>query len=166
MVPTTMVITSWMRAADFAKLVKVTGRSGDWITARCPAHEDRRASFSFRDGDHAVMVKCHVGCSRAQILAALNLTPNDLRFETPDNGGPPPRREIVATYDYRDERGTLLYQVVRFKPKDFRMRRPDGHGGWDWSMTGIRKIMYRLDELAESVRAHQSEGERRTPTGS
>jgi hypothetical protein len=44
-------------------------------------------------------------------------------------------RQIVATYDYRDERGTLLYEVVRLEPGDngakktFRQRRPDGRGG-------------------------------------
>ena len=40
-------------------------------------------------------------------------------------------RTIVATYDYRDESSTLLYQVVRYAtPKDFVQRRPDGNGGW------------------------------------
>src|SRR5436305_2032636 len=29
---------------------------------------------------------------------------------------------IVATYPYTDERGELLFQVVRFPPKDFRQR--------------------------------------------
>jgi putative DNA primase/helicase len=32
----------------------------------------------------------------------------------------------VAAYDYHDENGKLLYQVVRFEPKDFRQRRPNG----------------------------------------
>ena len=151
-----------MRAAEFAALVKVTGRRGPWYDALCPVHEGptSKSSFSFRDGDHAVTLKCHAGCTREQILAVLRLTPEDLRFETRDNGGPPSRREIVATYDYRDERGTLLFQVVRFEPKDFRQRRPDGHGGWIWSVTGVRRVMYRLDELAESIRVHQSESEK------
>lgn len=41
------------------------------------------------------------------------------------------RPRIVATYDYTDEAGTLLYQSVRYDPKDFKQRRPDGKGGWD-----------------------------------
>lgn len=32
---------------------------------------------------------------------------------------------IVATYDYSDENGNLLYQVVRYAPKDFKQRRPN-----------------------------------------
>ena len=46
----------------------------------------------------------------------------------------PGRSKIVATYDYRDAAGGLAFQVVRFEPKDFRQRRPDGKGGWVWKM--------------------------------
>ncbi|MDD4270175.1 MAG: DUF3987 domain-containing protein [Thermoguttaceae bacterium] len=55
--------------------------------------------------------------------------------------------KIVKTYDYRDESGTLLFQVCRIEPKDFRQRRPDGRGGWTWSVKGIRTVPYRLPEL-------------------
>jgi len=41
---------------------------------------------------------------------------------------------ITATYDYLDEEGTLLYQTVRYQPKDFRQRRPRGTGGWIWDL--------------------------------
>jgi len=54
------------------------------------------------------------------------------------------KRRIVATYDYRDEAGELLFQVVRFEPKDFRQRRPDGQGGWTWRVKGVRQVPYRL----------------------
>jgi putative DNA primase/helicase len=54
---------------------------------------------------------------------------------------------IVATYDYPDESGKLLFQVVRFEPKDFKQRRPDGAGGWVWNTKGVRRVLYRLPEL-------------------
>jgi hypothetical protein len=54
---------------------------------------------------------------------------------------------IVATYDYKDEEGQLLYQVVRYEPKEFRQRRPDGRGGWIWNLEGVRRVLYRLPEL-------------------
>ena len=56
-------------------------------------------------------------------------------------------REILATYRYRDEAGRLLYEVVRFAPKDFRQRRPQEGGGWSWSVKGVRRVPYRLPEL-------------------
>jgi putative DNA primase/helicase len=58
---------------------------------------------------------------------------------------------IVATYDYVDERGAVLFQVVRFEPKDFRQRRPDGEGGWIWNLDSIQRTLYRLLELREAV---------------
>ncbi|MBM4017429.1 MAG: DUF3987 domain-containing protein [Planctomycetes bacterium] len=54
---------------------------------------------------------------------------------------------IVAVYDYRDAAGRLLFQVVRFEPKDFRQRRPDGTGGWVWNLKGVSRVPYRLPEL-------------------
>ena len=40
--------------------------------------------------------------------------------------------EFVATYDYTDENGELLFQVVRKVGKKFVQRRPNGSGGWIW----------------------------------
>jgi hypothetical protein len=42
--------------------------------------------------------------------------------------------KIAATSDFVDEGGNLLYQEVRYEPKDFRQRRPDGNGGWVWHL--------------------------------
>jgi KaiC/GvpD/RAD55 family RecA-like ATPase len=63
---------------------------------------------------------------------------------------------IVETYDYCDENGTLLFQVVRFEPKDFRQRRPYGHGGWNWKLGDIRRVPYRLPELIRAVAAGET----------
>ena len=54
------------------------------------------------------------------------------------------RRTTIA-----DENSVLLFQVVRFEPKDFRQRRPDGDG-WTWSVKGVRRVPYRLPELLEA----------------
>src|SRR5262245_55268962 len=67
-------------------------------------------------------------------------------------GTGPPRR-VVAVYDYRDEDGRLLYQTVRYEPKDFRQRRPDGQGGWVYRLDGVRRVLYRLPELNTADRS-------------
>jgi putative DNA primase/helicase len=59
-----------------------------------------------------------------------------------------PRGQIVATYDYVDAGGALLYQVLRYEPKDFRQRQPDGKGGWIWSAPA-RRVPYRWPELLQ-----------------
>lgn len=64
---------------------------------------------------------------------------------------PAQKAKLVASYDYVDEHGEVLFQVCRFEPKDFRQRRPDGQGGWSWSVKGLRQIPYRLPELIEAI---------------
>jgi putative DNA primase/helicase len=54
---------------------------------------------------------------------------------------------IVATYSYTDEHSVILYQTLRYEPKEFRQRRPDGQGGWVWDLQGVRRVLYRLPEL-------------------
>jgi hypothetical protein len=77
-----------------------------------------------------------------------------LRREFPDFAGQPEpigSHRIVATYPYRDEAGELLFEVVRREPKDFRQRRPDGAGGWTWSIKGVRMVPYHLPDLIEAL---------------
>jgi hypothetical protein len=45
--------------------------------------------------------------------------------------------KIVATYDYVDEVGTPLFEVVRFAPKDFRQRRPNG----ERNINAVRRVL-------------------------
>ena len=57
------------------------------------------------------------------------------------------KRRIAATYDYTDENGELLFQAVRYEPKGFNQRRPDGKDSWKWSLKGVKRVLYRLPEL-------------------
>jgi hypothetical protein len=59
-------------------------------------------------------------------------------------------RRVVAEYPYEDEAGVLRFQTVRFEPKDFRQRRPDGKGDWIWDLKGIERLLYRLPELVSA----------------
>jgi 5S rRNA maturation endonuclease (ribonuclease M5) len=71
-----------------------------------------------------------------------------------------PKGKIVATYDYQDEDGNMLFQTVRFEPKDFSQRRPDGKGGWTFNIIGVRRVLYRLPEVIEAQRVAIAEGEK------
>lgn len=59
-------------------------------------------------------------------------------------------------YDYQDEHGDLLFQVVRYrKPdgdKDFRQRTPDpkAPGGWRKNVKGTRMVPFRLPSILEA----------------
>jgi hypothetical protein len=117
----------------------------------CPAHEDQRASLSVKEGrDGRVVLHCHAGCRPEDVITALALGWADLFPE-----GRKPKAEIVVCYDYTDADGTLLYQAVRYFPKDFRRRRPDGNGGWIWNLRGIRPVLYRLPRVLAAVETGQ-----------
>ncbi len=132
-------------------------KSGTGWEACCPAHDDRHASLSVAVGDDGrVLLHCHAGCSTEEIVKALGLTMRDLY--APDSGAagsarsqgpqsptspkdkPAQAGRIVATYPYQDETGKLLFEVVRFDPKDFLQRRPDGKGGHIWKLDGVRRV--------------------------
>jgi 5S rRNA maturation endonuclease (ribonuclease M5) len=63
----------------------------------------------------------------------------------------------VATYDYTDAQGQLLYQAVRYSPKGFSQRRPDpnGHGKERWirNLNGVSRVLYRLPAILQAVKA-------------
>ncbi len=126
---------------EYLTRLKGVTQSGDGYKALCPAHDDRNPSLSIRQGHNGrPLLYCHAGCSYETIIAAMGL-------ERSAPGPTAAARQIVATYDYDDESGTLRYQKVRYAPKDFRIRRSDGNGGWDWSKGKARPVLYRLPEL-------------------
>ena len=124
-------------------------RSGtDWI-AHCPAHDDRNPSLSISESpDGKLLVKCHAGCSQQAVIEELRKLNLWRQYESDVSNNN--RKHIVATYDYQDKTGRLLYQVVRYEPKDFRQRRPDGQGGWIWNLRDVPRVLYRLRELLEA----------------
>lgn len=120
--------------------------------ARCPSHEDRTASLCIgRLGSGGIGVCCQAGCATESVMQSIGLPMSHLRppRTSHSNGSShaAPTGTIVATYDYRDADGTLLFQVCRFDPKDFRQRRPTGPNQWDWSVKGVKQVPYRLPEL-------------------
>lgn len=133
-------------------------RPGQW-TARCPngaahSHGDKRPSLSVGVGaDDRCLVNCEGPCEARDIVGALGLDLLDLFPDKPTDDG---RRRVTATYDYHDELGTLVMQTVRFDPKGFSQRRPDGRGGWVWDLKGIdERPLYRLPQVLDAVRTGQ-----------
>jgi hypothetical protein len=127
-------------------------RRGSGIMARCPAHEDKSPSLSISRGDDGrTLVNCHAGCKAEDIVKAAGLTMADLfPVEVPKA----PRR-IVKVYAYRLADGAVVFEVVRYEPKDFRQRRSDGNGGYVWSLANVPRPLplYRLPELLAADKA-------------
>src|SRR5271165_286751 len=68
--------------------------------------------------------------------------------------------EPEAIYRYENELGVLLYEVLRMPGKQFRQRRPDGAGGWDWRLGDVRRVPFRLRALAGASKIWIVEGEK------
>lgn len=136
-----------MTLTDLLDMLSGVKQVGTGYMALCPSHPDEKASLHVTSNGKGLALKCHAGCDTSDILDSLDLEWDDLFFAEKEANGT--RKEIINTYDYTDEKGQLLYQVVRYHPKEFRQRRPDGNGGWTWSVKNTRKVPYMLHELIE-----------------
>jgi AAA domain-containing protein len=140
-----MIHTSQSLAAvrDILPRLKGVKRQGPQWIARCPTHDDEKASLSIAEGrEGKVLVHCHAGCTPEVVLSALNIQTNG--HHANGNG----RRE-VAVYPYQDEHGKELFQAVRFDPKDFRQRQKTNNG-YVWNLNGVRRVLYHLPQLLAS----------------
>jgi hypothetical protein len=130
-------------------------REGAYWKARCPAHDDNVASLSISEGDSGkVLVTCHAGCSQDALIGALRnkgLWPQRVSNGARQRTAKKRTGRAVAVYDYTDAMGNLIFQTVRYDPKDFRQRQPDGKGGHIWSLKGVQPVPYRLPDLIEAI---------------
>lgn len=163
---------------NFLGLLDGVRRAGSGWVARCPCrNDDSNPSLSVGQGaDGRVLVTCHRGmsCNVEEICAAVGLNVSDLmppkdefdniyrtenrpphaprkaepKQTAPKPTEPPKKQTLVATYDYTDENGVLLFQKLRYVDEDgkktFRQRKPDGNGGWEYSLGDVPKVLYNL----------------------
>ena len=127
------------RLSELLTLLSGVRRTSDtqW-EAICPAHDDDKPSLCIATlNTGLILMKCQAGCDTKDVLSEVGLTMHDLfpPEEKPAKSAatklPAPNAKIVATYDYRDTDGTLLFQAVRFEPKDFRQRQAGRQGRMD-----------------------------------
>ena len=127
--------------------------SGDgWMQACCPFHKDTNPSFGFspKTGQWA----CFKGCGKGDVFGFLERRQErsfrDVmlglgeRFDIEPPAGDDADK---ITYDYTDEAGNLLFQVVKSPGKKFWQRRPDGNDGWINNRNDVDPVLYRLPQL-------------------
>ena len=148
---------------DKARLENVKHLDGGAIRAACPAC---RKAGSDKSGEHLLIQPGgKYGCAanpndrehRQEIfrLAGIKTAPAINSSAKPAK--PTIKKEFVCAYDYQDASGKLLFQVERYKtnnpdkPKTFLQRQPDGKGGWNYSMDGVERVLFRLPEILRAV---------------
>lgn len=132
--------------------VKNIHRVGTQVTGSVPWREDKHPSFSADTAkgvwyDHAR----EEGGGIKEFKRRLGL---------PGKSPSPTRSQLTATYSYQDEAGEELFQVLRFTPRTFKGRRPDGKGGWINNLDNVRRVLYRLPQLATAETVYVVEGEK------
>jgi hypothetical protein len=135
------LINNWDLFCSKLEQVKQNNNS---IVALCPSHDDKNPSLTASYTDEKILVKCQAGCSFEEIVSALEMKQS--QFFTPKEKTPP--KKVVATYRYEDKDGGHVMDVVRFKPKDFRPKRPDGK----WTLDGVTRVPYRLPQMLEAIK--------------
>jgi DNA-binding MarR family transcriptional regulator len=128
------------------------GKNGPEVLCPGPGHsrEDRSLSVTISGGGDDIIVHSFAGDDPI-VCKDYVRDKIGLRFQPRSNGHSRPERTLTKIYDYTDEGGQLLFQALRYAPKDFRQRRPDGRGGWISNLDGVRRVPYRLPELIEAL---------------
>jgi hypothetical protein len=151
-------------------------RHGRKQMVTCPAHDDGKASLAVGPGtaEQPVIFHCHAECRPEDIVRAAGIEWAEVCAPLGDSTATTeevwtPAGPASHVYQYTDETGELLFEALRVpKPggKEFRQRRPDpeARGGWAWNLQGVRRVLYRLPQVIEAVRAgatiHIAEGEK------
>jgi AAA domain len=81
-------------------------------------------------------------CNCGQEHAPATVTQNG-RAHTPRH----PARRIVATYEYIDAAGRVLYRVARFDPKGFLPQHMTEAGAWANGFASDERVLYRLPDV-------------------
>jgi len=153
-----------MYESFYTKHLEKARQNGDEIKALCPFHKDHNPSFcvNVKTGKYF----CH-GCKEKgnafTFAKKLHIPYSEVPGFDPQYNIKS-RPKIVATYNYEDENGNLLFQTVRYEPKDFKQRRPDGNGRWIWNLKGVRLIPYRLPDVIRAQEIFIVEGEKDVET--
>lgn len=145
----------------FLGLLKNVKRAGNdkWM-ACCPAHHDGQhqgdQSLSITLAGDKILLKCFAGCQTLDIVKSLGLTMSDLfigekKKKDPVMKAPRSRRQIECVYQYHDLGNKLIFEVVRYKPKAFSQRRPDGQGGYINNLNGVERVIYRLPQITAAI---------------
>ena len=103
-------------------------------------------------GGVADLIKLETGGAKIEAWMSENLgiqlTPRASKIEELK---PIQARKVKAVYPYVNAYGEIVYEVIRFEPKDFRQRRLE-NGKHVWNLQGVTPLPYNLPAILEHPR--------------
>jgi DNA-binding MarR family transcriptional regulator/5S rRNA maturation endonuclease (ribonuclease M5) len=157
-------------------------RNGDYHTC-CIFHQEKYPSLSIsptkrcfhclacaRSGNLTELLMAVSGRSKGGVfLQMAQIAGDEVEYRQPD-------KNALAIYSYRDMKGKLIKQVLRYpdfideatqsRKKNFAQRRPAGGGSWIWNTDGVEPLLYNLPQLqfVQSVWVCEGEKDAKTVT--
>ena len=137
-----------MTAAEIAVALDGPRCSGAWHRCGCPVHNSHRPTLALRDGAHGLIVHCHAGCSRGDVLTALSRLG---LLDGAGSAGPPDSAELQRQREAeRRRRAKRIADALDF----WRHETVDPCGTaveWYWAARGLAKL-----SISRKVRASRS----------
>lgn len=137
---------------------------------KCPFHDDRTPSLTF-NLERGVW-HCFAGCGGGGVIEfELKLNGGDRNdayeraakiMGITENLFDPNRPKLVATYPYFDAEGRPVFHVLRYLPKEFKVRRPLGDGRYAYNLDGVKRPLplYNFPDVLTANEIFIPEGEK------
>lgn len=172
----------------YSKFCGELERAGKEYKARCPFHDEKTPSLSIEP--KTGLFHCF-GCGASGDIFTFQSKIKNLNgdfsvvlrdiaadFGIFDHGKKPigtvarkdigrltaERKRLVKTYDYLNRQGLVQYQKLRYEPKSFAIRRPDGRGRWIYNLDGVEPVLYNLPAVKDADEVWIVEGEKDADT--
>ena len=137
----------------------------DEIQAKCPAHEDKKNSFTMKRGaDGEAVCNCFAGCSQRAIFDAINshlgrsfTFEDDKPIKRKKTANKKSSKKEIARYDYVDENGNIINTKIRYIE--------DGAKTFSWTKYGKNKPqapipLFNLNDVLNNNPIYLVEGEK------
>lgn len=134
----------------------------------CPFHDDSEPSLHVSKKDGVWKWYCHsVECEKGgtnidyvmqkynkDFLKAVSILARFHKLKMPEQ-----EKKVVAEYLYKDEKGKLLYTMLRYEVADFSGGKKKGFSA-DRNMDGVRRVLFRLPKVMKTDEVWVVEGEK------
>ncbi len=131
-----------------SKLTEVKRLKDRVYQAKCPCHDDKRASLSIKEANDKILIYCHAGCDAKDIVGKLGLKMSDLFNEGSfncSNSWQNNIKNLEAVYDYGE------YMKIRLKGKMIFYGSVKNNEFIKGMPEGVKKCLYHGEQIKKAI---------------